>query len=77
MTPTRSASMAASSRAWVIKEDGGPGLPPHLQELVPHQEPGLLVQGPEGLVEKDEPRLQDQGPGDADPLAHPPESWAG
>ena len=45
-------------------------LAPQPQQLVAHQQPGLLVERAERLVEQNEPRLQHQGARDAHALAH-------
>ena len=41
-----------------------------LKQLVAHQQPGLLVERAEGLVEQQQARARDEGAGDAEPLAH-------
>ncbi len=46
------------------------GFTPQPQQLVAHEQAGLLVECAERLVEQDQPRLHHQGPGDADALAH-------
>ena len=70
MTPMRSASIAASSSAWVMRKIVAPVSRHSLQELLAHQEAGLLVERAERLVEQDEARLHDERAGDADALAH-------
>ncbi len=52
------------------QEDGGPGLAPQPQQFLAHDQPGLLVERAERLVEQNESRLGDQRAGDADALAH-------
>ena len=52
------------------QQHGRAGLAPQPQQLVAHQQPGLLVERAERLVEQDQPRLQHQRAGDADALAH-------
>jgi hypothetical protein len=52
------------------EEDRRPGLPPQLEELLAHQQPGLLVERAERLVEQDQARLHDKGTSDTDALAH-------
>ena len=52
------------------QQHGGAGAPPQPQHLVAHQQPRLRVERAERLVEQDEARLQHQGAGDADALAH-------
>jgi hypothetical protein len=69
--PMRSASMAASSSAWVIKKTVAPGLAPQVQHLVAHQESCLLVERAERLIEQDEARLGDERAGNTHALPHP------
>ena len=52
------------------QQDGGAGLAPQLEQLVAHQQPGLLVERAERLVEQQQARPRHQGAGDAEPLAH-------
>src|SRR4051794_26673034 len=52
------------------EEDGGAGLAPEAKQLVAHEQPGLLVERAEGLVEEKQARARDEGAGDADPLPH-------
>ncbi len=52
------------------QQHGGAGLAPQPQQLVAHQQPRLLIERAERLVEQDEARLQHQGAGDAHALAH-------
>ena len=70
ITPTRSDSIAASSSAWVISNTVAPGLAPEPQQFVAHQQPRLLIERAERLVEQDQSRLHHQRAGDADALAH-------
>src|SRR3954453_12874909 len=48
----------------------GVGDAPQAQQLVPHQQPRLLVECAEGLVEEDETGAQHERARDADALAH-------
>ena len=52
------------------QEHGRAGRAPQAQQLVAHQEPRLLVERAERLVEQDQARLRDQRAGDAHALAH-------
>ncbi len=61
ITPIRSASIAASSKSMGDEKDGGAGVPPKTQELVAHQQAGLLIERSEGFVEEDQTRLGDRG----------------
>ena len=70
ITPMRSASIVASSSAWVIRNTVAPVSPPHPQQLVAHQQACLLVERAERLVEQDQPRLHHQRARDAHALAH-------
>ena len=70
MAPTRSASIAASSSAWVISSTVAPVLPPQPQDFVAHEEARLRIERAERLVEQNEARLQHQRARDADALAH-------
>jgi hypothetical protein len=76
MTPMRSASIVASSSAWVMRKTVAP-VPATFAATRLHQEPRLLIERPEGLVEQNEPRLHHQRAGDADTLAHAPKVCAG
>ena len=53
------------------QEHGRAGLAPHPQQLVAHQQPRLLIEGAERLVEQDQARLHHQRAGNAHALAHP------
>ena len=66
----RSASIVASSSACVIRNTVAPVSPPQAQELVAHQQPRLLIERAERLVEQDQSRLHHQRARDAHALAH-------
>ena len=70
MTTTRSESPTASSQVVRDEQDGGPVRGPQLEQVVLHQRAGLHVQGAEGFVHEDDPRLVGERRGDRDPLAH-------
>ena len=70
MTTMRSASIAASSSACVIRKTVAPVSPPQPKHLVAHQQPGLLIERAERLIEKNKARLRHDGARDANALAH-------
>jgi hypothetical protein len=52
------------------QQHGRAGLAPQAQKLLAHQQPRLLVEGAERLIEQDEARPHDQGAGNANALPH-------
>ncbi len=67
----RSASSSASSTSWVTMMTVLCVCLPQGHELVLQLHPGEGVEQRERLVEKEQPRLQREGAGDAHPLLHP------
>ncbi len=53
-------------------QDGQPVLAPQLVDQRMHVEPHARVEGPEGFVEQQDPRVGDERLGDRQPLLHPP-----
>ena len=52
------------------EQDGGAGFAPKAQQLIAHEQPGLLVERAEGLVEQEQARARHERARDADALAH-------
>ena len=70
ITPTRSDSRAASSRAWVISSTVAPVSRHSRSNSSPISSRRLLVQRTERLVQQDQARLHHQRAGDAHALPH-------
>ena len=70
ITPMRSDSMRRLVERMGDQQHGGAGLAPELEQFVAHQQPRLLVERAERLVEQQQARPHHQRARDADPLAH-------
>lgn len=59
------------------KQGGHPAVPQHSPQVLEDRGPGQHVQGGEGLIQEEHPRLQRQRPGQADPLRLAPRERPG